>query len=748
MSNATSLTALSYLEAGLCVLPAKRKEKHPILKWSKYEETLPTVSEVTTWFSREKSICVVAGRVSGNVEALDFDLGGEMYERWKALVQAESPGLFERLVIESTPSGGKHASYRSTSAVPGNRKLAERVVVVPSAEPIKFYGKEYKPRKNGDRWEVRLTLIETRGEGGIFLCSPTQGYVLQQGSFTDLPILNDAEHAILIEAACALNEALPVPEVHQSFPPGCGRPGDEFNERGDVPGVLRRHGWHCARGGENEYWRRPGKNEGWSATLKDRVFYVFSSNAAPFEPDRAYSPFAVYTLLEHNGDFSAAATSLRAQGFTGSDPIVHVPQETVSNPAAKDPGPIPAELFRIPGFVSEVMDHCLETAPYPNVPLAFCGALALQAVLGGRKVRDAADNRTNVYLLALAYSAVGKDWPRKLNTRILQQIGQINAVGEKFASGEGIQDSLIATPAMIFQTDEIDGLLNCINKSQDARYESLLGTLLTIYSSANTIYPLRRKAGKEPAGSIDQPCLVLFGTAIPTHYYQALSERLLTNGFFARTMIIESGRRSEGQEPQFINPPPRVMDTAHWWAGLLPGQGNLQNLHPEPITVDADGAAVELLKDARRSFDAEYSGAESRDDAVGMTVWGRVSEHIRKLALLYAISANHRSPSINAEAVTWATDFVQHHTRRMLFMAQTHVAENPFHALCLKLIKKLQAAPGRRLAHSVLLKRMKIDARSFNDLVNTMVVQGDLVTISEATQGRTQTSYELPAEVG
>ena len=32
--------------------------------------------------------------------------------------------------------------------------------------------------------------------------------------------------------------------------------------------------------GENEYWRRPGKDKGWSATLKDRVFYVFSSSAA------------------------------------------------------------------------------------------------------------------------------------------------------------------------------------------------------------------------------------------------------------------------------------------------------------------------------------------------------------------------------------------------------------------------------------------------------------------------------------
>ena len=60
---------------------------------------------------------------------------------------------------------------------------------------------------------------------------------------------------------------------------------------------------------------RPGKAAGTSATLKDRVFYVFSSNAAPFEPGRAYSPFAVLALLEFGGDFAATARALHQHGF-------------------------------------------------------------------------------------------------------------------------------------------------------------------------------------------------------------------------------------------------------------------------------------------------------------------------------------------------------------------------------------------------------------------------------------------------
>ena len=99
------------------------------------------------------------------------------------------------------------------------------------------------------------------------------------------------------------------------------RPGDAFNERGEIAPVLQAHGWQrMGASGENELWRRPGKSSGnHSATFNGQSFYVFSANAAPFEANRAYSPFSVYTLLTHNGDYEAAARSLREAGY-GDDP--------------------------------------------------------------------------------------------------------------------------------------------------------------------------------------------------------------------------------------------------------------------------------------------------------------------------------------------------------------------------------------------------------------------------------------------
>jgi hypothetical protein len=451
-----------------------------------------------------------------------------------------------------------------------------------------------------------------------------------------------------------------------------------------------------------------------------------------------------YGWLRDEGSIESAGETVDLSGFLAK-PATKIIQIDSDPPKRmpEDPGVLPESMLRCPGFVAEMMDHCLDTAPYPNPVMAFCGALSLQAVLAGRRVRDPGDNRTNLYLLGLAYSAAGKDWPRKLNMQILQQVGMADCVGERFASGEGIQDSLFLTESMLFQTDEIDGLLQSINKSRDARYEQIMSTLLTMYSSANSVYPMRRKAGKEPAGVINQPNLVIFGTAIPNHYYAALSERMLTNGLFARMLIFECGRRGKGQEPKIREIPDSIRETAEWWENFRPGAGNLVDWNPTPAIVPHDDDARRLLCDARVNAETHYDAAEADNDSVGTTVWGRVSEQTRKLALIHAVSRNCRLPIIDAESARWAIEVVEHQTRRMLFMAASHVAENPFHGECLRLLEKLRKAPERTLPHSVLLKRMKMEAKVFHQLIDTLVQQGDLSIICADTAGRPQRGYRM-----
>jgi hypothetical protein len=736
-------TALRYRRAGLCVLPAVRAEKRPAMpRWKEFQHALPSEPQLATWCQRGDALCLICGAVSGNLEMLDFDLGGEAFEAWRAKVQEYDPTLWDRLVIERSPSGGWHVVYRCQEPVSGNLKLAQRIELVGGPDEVTIAGKAYKPRQDSQgRWHVVLTTIETRGEGGLFLCSPTPGYELVQGDLAELTVLSAAEREALFEAAWSLNQYWPEPVGSSGEGADAnGRPGDDFNQRGHIRSILARHGWTLARSAGsygNEHWRRPGKTTGTSATLKGGVFYVFSSSAAPFEPNQAYSPFAVYALLEHGGDYTAAASALRAQGFASDrTPPQHVDlsriisSSTGSPPTESippDPGPMPDDLLDVPGFIRQVADYTLAVSPYPQPVLAFAAALVLQAFLAGRKIRDTADNRTNLYVLALANSGAGKNEPRKVNQRICVEVGLQDCLGDAFASREGFKNRLFVTPSVLFQTDEIDGLMNAINRASDARHEGIMNVLLKLYASSSTIYPMRVKAGGRSPGVIDQPSLCLFGTAVPRYYYEALSVRMLSNGLCARLLVIEASKRGRGQTPIARPIPEPILNTARWWAEFLPGTGNLQNWHPIPICVDATAEAETALEAFRALSDDRYAEAEDPDDLAGMAVWARAYEKARKLALVYAASENYLQMRIDVPAMQWACRFVDYQTRRMLHMAARHVAEGEFDARCKRMLEVLVNWRKRRgddwVPHWYLARRLGWSDRDIEEVRNALLSQ-------------------------
>ena len=261
----------------------------------------------------------MCGAVSGNLEGIDIDNKPQpghadataLFEQVRALVEADAPGLWSRLVIDRSPNGGYHLAYRCAT-IARNGKLAQR----PATDA------ERAQAKNGKL--DRVTVIETRGEGGYLISAPSPGYERLQGDLAEPPLLTSDERTILFNAARSLNTFVPSTRIVGQVASTNGtKPGADYNARttiDDVQGVLLAANWTVVRSSGNAcmYLRRPGKDDSWSATLGHagtNLLYVFSSNATPFEPDTAYTPFAVYTLLEHDGDFAAAARALVQQGY-------------------------------------------------------------------------------------------------------------------------------------------------------------------------------------------------------------------------------------------------------------------------------------------------------------------------------------------------------------------------------------------------------------------------------------------------
>jgi putative DNA primase/helicase len=316
------------LGARLSAYPAIRAEKHPKTSWGEFQQRRMELSEVPTHFNGADAICIICGAVSENLTVLDFDDRGSCFEAWGQKVVGVNPTLMDSLVREKSPSDGDHIYVRS-SICGTSEKLAKRIVPTDGPDEVTINGKQYKPKqdKASGQWYAEITLIETKAEGGLILCDPTPGYRVIQGSLLAIPEITPEQLRFLLDCARSFDET---PKPVESKPKAEYRkvestaddatPWGDFNSRGDVRAVLERSGWRKTRdslpGDDNEHWTRPGKTAGTSATLNsERLFYVFSSNASPFDEGQAYNPFQVFMMLEHGGDQKAAGRALAELGY-------------------------------------------------------------------------------------------------------------------------------------------------------------------------------------------------------------------------------------------------------------------------------------------------------------------------------------------------------------------------------------------------------------------------------------------------
>jgi len=347
-------SAVDLLREGFSVLPVHGydhpdKPKAPTVpSWKQYQTTRIDVNKVVSLFRNGSSIAVVGGHVSGNLECLDFD-NPPLFKPFMNILEEINPGLAVKLVQRATPSGGYHLIYRCESNVDKNLKLAES--------------------KDGQTW------IETRGEGGYFLTTPSPGYTTIKHNLKDIPVITEGERELLLNLARSLSGQPDKSNLNNSTHTGQGtRPGDVFNKRhaADIPEMLESNGWinteRVSAGGL--HWTRPGKQEGTSATLKNDCLYVFSTNSNI--PAGPHDAFGIYTYLMYGGDFTSAGKQLAAEGYgevfssTGHEQEEEWPE----------PLPIEAELPDVETITSKMIpepfrDWVMDAASRMQIPADF-----------------------------------------------------------------------------------------------------------------------------------------------------------------------------------------------------------------------------------------------------------------------------------------------------------------------------------------------------------------------------------------
>lgn len=284
---------------GLQFMPIKA-DKKPIFKEWQHTAKKYDLSNV-------EAVGLVCGKLSGNLQAIDFDLKydltGTLMPRYKELVNGYSPDLLKKLFWQQTRSGGFHALFRCET-IGSNQKLAQREATE-------------EEQKAGDKIMV---LIETREEGGQVAIAPTDGYKLIQGTFETIPTITPSERETLLLCARNFQEVFKERsnyEIKKMTFEGKS-PLDDYDERGDCVSLLAKHGWVIVlEKGPKILLKRPGSSETAHSGNFDRDknwFSVFSTSTV-FEAQSPYKPSAVFAMLECGGDYHEAAKRLLEQGY-------------------------------------------------------------------------------------------------------------------------------------------------------------------------------------------------------------------------------------------------------------------------------------------------------------------------------------------------------------------------------------------------------------------------------------------------
>jgi hypothetical protein len=365
------MTSLQYengkklIALDLSVIPIRADgSKAPAIEsWAPFQKDKAIDYTVKAWCKPDKPASgwgIVCGAVSGNLEVMDFDYPPAI-EPWKQVVIAlGGEELLKKVALVRTPSEGLHAYYRCPE-IEGNQKLAMRI----------------------DEHGKTKGIAETRGQGGYVIspyspanCHPLKRkYELIQGDFSTIPTIDPEDRQLLLDAARSLNEFHKQDRVdlgHQS-PATTNdgtKPGDDFNKRATWQEVLGHHDWTLKfRQGDKEGWAKPGKKgKGISATTNygdADLLYVFSTNAPPFEDQKSYSKFAAYTLLEHGGDYSAAAKQLKSlrygeQGSHKQSTASTSPHEDAPEFIWGELKPIEQTLLPVPDMPAKMLPSSLE----------------------------------------------------------------------------------------------------------------------------------------------------------------------------------------------------------------------------------------------------------------------------------------------------------------------------------------------------------------------------------------------------
>lgn len=284
----------NYWKKGYNFFHIQTTEKKVMYKWHHLQHERVTIEQIKRWLTLPyQNWAIVCGEIS-NLTVIDVDPrnGGD-------------PAMFQnRGTYEvRTPSGGWHFYFKYNTAFEKSTKFT-------AEDTSQFRG------------------IDIQSNGKLVFAPPTR---FANGGYE---IVNDSDPIEMPEdILIAITEArLKQPESAPQLDTDAReykrpavkdmKPGDVFNALASWEEILYPRGWRKfghVTGDGNQFWTRPGKHHGISASTKivgdAEIFYCFSSQAGDILPDHGYTKFSLLAQLEYNGDYARCAKDLVMRNY-------------------------------------------------------------------------------------------------------------------------------------------------------------------------------------------------------------------------------------------------------------------------------------------------------------------------------------------------------------------------------------------------------------------------------------------------
>lgn len=492
----------------------------------------------------------------------------------------------------------------------------------------------------------------------------------------------------------------------------------------------------------------------WSAQSAKNDPAVTARNWAGFRPTSIGAGTIYHLAMERGWKPDADLALDGAAPRTAVHPAAGMLAKIGSSPAVPPPEADPFKLVIPAGILGDLTRYMIETARRPQPLLSLGASLCAVGALMGRKYRTESNLRSNLYIVGVADSGSGKNHSREVINELFVAAGLVDHLGgNKIASGAGLLTAVHRQPAILFQIDEFGMFLAAAADRRRSPHHitEILDNMTELYTSAGGVFlgaEYANRDGQNNRRDINQPCLCVYGTTTPMHFWNALQGSNVLDGSLARFIIMptDDDYPEENVGAGIRVPPAALIEGLRLIAagggrqsGNLVGRTAGLESAVDPMIVAMQPGAKEVFRTLGAEITKELR--EARGTAF-TAILARIGENAQKLALVRAVGIDPAAPAISSVDAEWAIGLVRHFATRTMIAVERHVADNETERNHKRMLEIIRTSDDAGLSKSELIRRTQfVDKRQRDEILLTLVEAGLVATTMRITSTKAGLAY-------